>query len=97
MTLRLCTLIAVAACLAWGVPTPAWADDDSEDTRPNILFVMADDLNDFIGVMNNSTGVKTPNIDRLAANASIFTNAHSNAPVCNIYHQVSNMSNPEYH
>lgn len=43
---------------------------------------MADDLNDFIGVMNNNTGTRTPNIDKLAKNATLFTNAHSNAPVC---------------
>jgi len=48
----------------------------------NILFIMADDLNDFIGVMNNSIGVKTPNIDKLAAKATLFTNAHANAPIC---------------
>ena len=48
----------------------------------NILFIMADDLNDFVGVMNNSTGVKTPNIDKLAEHATLFTNAHSNAPIC---------------
>ncbi len=82
MILKHWKTIAVAACLAAGSSTPALAGDDAEDDRPNILFVMADDLNDFIGVMNNSTGVKTPNIDRLAANATIFMNAHSNAPVC---------------
>ncbi len=75
-------VIVAVACLAAGLSAPAWAVDNSTDERPNILLVMADDLNDFIGVMNNSTGVKTPNIDRLAANASIFMNAHSNAPVC---------------
>jgi len=80
--LKLWKYIAVAACLVAGWSTPALAGDDGGDDRPNILFVMADDLNDFIGVMNNSTGVKTPNIDRLAANASIFMNAHSNAPIC---------------
>jgi len=81
--LKLWNTIAIAACLAAALSTSALAGDDGEDDRPNILFVMADDLNDFIGVMNNSTGVKTPNIDRLAANATIFMNAHSNAPICN--------------
>jgi len=71
--------VVVSVCLVAVWCTSAWAD---EDERPNILLVMADDLNDFVGVMNNSTGVKTPNIDRLAANASIFMNAHSNAPIC---------------
>ncbi len=48
----------------------------------NIVFIMADDLNDFIGVMNSDIGVKTPNIDRLAQRSTLFTNAHSNAPIC---------------
>lgn len=50
--------------------------------RPNILFIMADDLNDYIGVMNSEIGTKTPNIDKLAQSGTLFTNAHSNAPVC---------------
>ncbi|MGL1886790.1 MAG: sulfatase [Reichenbachiella sp.] len=50
--------------------------------KPNILLIMADDLNDFIGVMNTYEGVKTPNIDKLAGKGSLFTNAHSNAPIC---------------
>jgi len=54
----------------------------SQQERPNILFIMADDLNDFIGVMNSDIGVKTPNIDKLAQHSTLFTNAHSNAPVC---------------
>jgi len=57
-------------------------DKTKAQQQVNIVFVMADDLNDFIGVMNNSTGVKTPNIDKLAAKATLFTNAHSNAPIC---------------
>ncbi|MBY6210926.1 sulfatase [Microbulbifer agarilyticus] len=54
----------------------------AEAEKPNFLFVVADDLNDFIGVMNSQTGVHTPNIDKLANQGTLFTNAHSNAPVC---------------
>ncbi|MGI9392321.1 MAG: sulfatase [Parvibaculales bacterium] len=63
-------------CALFFVPLMAGAE------RPNILFIIADDLNDFVGVMNHGSGVRTPNIDRLAENAAVFTNAHANAPVC---------------
>ncbi|MDX1638366.1 MAG: sulfatase [Balneolaceae bacterium] len=51
--------------------------------RPNILFIAIDDLNDWIGVMNGHPQVHTPNIDRLARRGTLFTNAHTQAPLCN--------------
>ncbi|MEX2640151.1 MAG: sulfatase [Balneolales bacterium] len=51
--------------------------------RPNVLFIAVDDLNDWIGVLNTHPQVKTPNIDRLAARGTLFTNAHTQAPLCN--------------
>ncbi|MBK9170528.1 MAG: sulfatase [Bryobacterales bacterium] len=50
---------------------------------PNVLFVSVDDLNDWIGCLGGYAGVKTPNLDRLAARGVLFTNAHCNAPLCN--------------
>lgn len=58
------------------------AHSRTSDKPLNILFIMADDLNDFVGVMNDSSGVRTPNIDKLAQQGTLFTNAHSNAPIC---------------
>lgn len=55
---------------------------EAED-RPNVLFIIIDDLNDWIGVMNTHPQVKTPNIDRLAERGMLFTNAHVQAPLCN--------------
>jgi len=43
--------------------------------KPNILFIFADDLTiDAIGSLNNNT-VKTPHIDRLVKNGTLFTHA----------------------
>ena len=53
-----------------------------QEQKPNILLIMADDLNDYVGVMNSFEGLQTPNIDKLASNGSLFLNAHSNAPIC---------------
>lgn len=48
---------------------------------PNILMIAVDDLNDFIGAMGNPDAI-TPNMDKLAANGTLFTNAHCQAPLC---------------
>ena len=50
--------------------------------KPNVLFIAVDDLNDWIGAMKGHPDVKTPNLDKLAANGVLFTNAHCQAPLC---------------
>jgi choline-sulfatase len=51
--------------------------------KPNVLFIAIDDLNDWIGCMDGHPQVKTPNLDRLAARGTLFTNAHCQSPLCN--------------
>ena len=43
-----------------------------QDTRPDILFIAIDDLNDWVGVLGGHPQAKTPNIDALAARGSIL-------------------------
>ena len=50
--------------------------------RPNILFVMADDLGWMDLACQGNKLVDTPNIDRLAAQGMRFTSAYAAAPVC---------------
>jgi arylsulfatase A-like enzyme len=46
------------------------------EQKPNVVFIMTDTLRlDYIGCYGN-TEVKTPNIDRLAKDSILFTNAH---------------------
>lgn len=52
-------------------------------SRPNVLFIAVDDLNDWVGTLQGHPQVHTPNIDALAARGVIFTNAHTAAPACN--------------
>lgn len=50
--------------------------------KPNILFIMTDQLSaNAIGASGNSV-VKTPNIDRLAGEGTLFSNCHTPAPIC---------------
>ena len=49
--------------------------------RPNILFILGDDLGYGTLSCNGSTTCKTPNLDKLAATGVRFTNAHA-MPIC---------------
>jgi arylsulfatase A-like enzyme len=53
-----------------------------KQSKPNVLFIMCDDLNDYQGAFGGHKQVHTPNIDKLAAAGITFLNAQSNAPVC---------------
>lgn len=55
----------------------------NQKEKPNILFIMVDDLNDWVGAFGGNPQTKTPNIDALAANSTIFKNAYCSAPLCN--------------
>src|SRR6187401_2330254 len=54
-----------------------------EKKKYNVLFIAVDDLNDWIGPLDGYTGVKTPNIDKLAKQGMNFTRAYCSAPICN--------------
>ena len=56
--------------------------EEQEEQQPNVLLIICDDLNDYSGAFGGHPQVKTPNIDRLAESAVVFTNAHSNSPIC---------------
>lgn len=50
--------------------------------KPNIVFIAIDDLNDYVSCMKSAVSIPTPNIDKLASQGMLFTNAHCQAPVC---------------
>jgi arylsulfatase A-like enzyme len=51
--------------------------------RPNVLFIVADDLNGWISPLRRHPGVKTPHIEALAARGTLFEHAYCAAPHCN--------------
>jgi arylsulfatase A-like enzyme len=85
-TLRLLGLAnQIAICLFCGVHRAA-AEAPAEPAhplRPNVLMIVVDDMNDWIGCLGGHPNVQTPNLDRLARRGLLFTNAHCPAPVCN--------------
>ena len=52
-------------------------------SRPNVLFIALDDLNDWVGCLGGHPQTKTPNLDRLAASGVLFRNAYCPAAMCN--------------
>jgi arylsulfatase A-like enzyme len=51
-------------------------------SKQNVLFIAIDDLNDWIGCLGGHPQAITPNIDRLAKQGLLFTNAHCAVPLC---------------
>ncbi len=52
------------------------------EAKPNILFVMADQLAAQYLPFHGHTLVKTPNLSRLAAEGVVFENAYTTSPLC---------------
>lgn len=50
--------------------------------KPNILFVMADQIGSPVLPTYGHPVVRTPNIDRLAESGTVFENAYCNSPLC---------------
>lgn len=51
--------------------------------KPNILYIMADQMTAPLLKMNNpSSVIKTPNLDKLAETGVVFSSAYCNSPLC---------------
>lgn len=71
-------ILLAVCCLAWTLTGTA-----SAATKPNVLFIAIDDLNDWIGCMGGHPQTQTPNLDRLSRHALLFASAYCAAPACN--------------
>lgn len=71
------TLAHVAAMLL-----TSFAAVQATDSKPNILFITADDASRHFGQAYGCTWVKTPNIDQLAKRGLVFANAYTPTAKC---------------
>ena len=71
-------LLLLAACLSFFAHQSTFA----QNPRPNIVFVLVDDMGYAdLGCMG-AKDIRTPHIDRLASEGVKFTDFYANAPVC---------------
>lgn len=71
---------AVLTCVAAVLAAPLTR---AADSRPNVLFIVADDLNHWVGSLQRNPQTKTPNLDRLASLGVNFTHAYCASALCN--------------
>ena len=74
---------AVLGGLAAGATTALLPRARAATGPSDVVLVIIDDLNDWVGVLGGHSQALTPHIDRLASWGQLFTNAHCNAPACN--------------
>lgn len=74
------TALAASSIAAMGADTKGKASKSKR--RPNIIFILADDMGYGDTSVYGQKKFKTPHIDRLAAEGVRFTQAYAGAPVC---------------
>ncbi len=79
---RITALTSILGALVAGNATAWSAESTAVEARPNIIFVLADDIGYGDLSCQGAKHVQTPNLDRLAAQGCRFTDAHSPASTC---------------
>ncbi|MEA1951175.1 MAG: sulfatase-like hydrolase/transferase [Planctomycetota bacterium] len=74
--------IALSVVLLSVISCSAASHAAAKSSRPNVLFICADDHAAYVTGAYGNKLVRTPNIDRLAQAGIRFDRAYSNAPIC---------------
>ncbi len=80
--MKLLTRYSAAALLVLMIACESPREDAATEAPPNIVYILADDLG--YGELGSygQTKIKTPHLDRLAAEGLRFTQHYSGSPVC---------------
>jgi arylsulfatase A-like enzyme len=55
----------------------------SKESKPNIIYILADDLGiGDLSIYNENSKINTPNLDKLGSQGMMFTDAHTSSSVC---------------
>jgi len=72
--------LAVSGC-SETVRAPMAPMNRTESKQPNILWITCEDTSPYLGCYGDPYAI-TPNLDRLAGESIVYTNAYATAPVC---------------
>ena len=61
---------------------PLWVSAQTGDPKPNIIFIVLDDLNDYVEGFGGHPQAETPNLFALEQKGISFLNAFTNSPLC---------------
>src|SRR5680860_1566359 len=76
-------ILTIALLTNWGLSEKKEARKPNEERKPNIVFILADDLGyGDVSSFNPDSKIKTTNLDRLASQGVMFTDAHTSSAVC---------------
>jgi len=79
----LCRIVCCALLVVWAsVAIAASSTSRSASAKPNVIFILADDLGYGDLGCYGQKNIKTPNLDRLASDGLRFTDAYAGATVC---------------
>ncbi len=82
-TLRDFLETVAGAAAAASLPGVMRAEDSQPARKPNVLFIMSDDMRVEIGCYGSRFGAKTPNLDALAKSGVRFDRNYCQFPLCN--------------
>ena len=79
--MRIAALLTLVVLLV--APWAAGDAAENERAKPNVVLILADDMGyGDVGVLNPDSRIPTPNLDRLAKEGLIFTDAHAAGSYC---------------
>ena len=81
--LLLASLTAIARIVLAAVGLCLLAIPAAAQSGPNVVMIILDDMNDWVGALGGHPQTATPRLDALAAEGVLFRNAQAGAPLCN--------------
>ncbi|WP_339757463.1 arylsulfatase [Algoriphagus aquimarinus] len=80
---RILSVLICAVSFASGSVGQTSSNSATDQKKPNIIFILADDLGyGDVSAYNEHSKIQTKNIDRLASKGVKFTDAHTSSAVC---------------
>lgn len=80
---RILSVLICVVSFASGSVGQTSSESAVEQKKPNIIFILADDLGyGDVSAYNEHSKIQTKNIDRLANSGVRFTDAHTSSAVC---------------